>query len=398
MKKHLLVTSALVAAGMIGMSGSAVAQKKAMGPSVTVSGSAAGYFGFSTNKESGLAGVSLGGATSSGAGDEVTAFNVKYDSEVHFTARVMTDNGLVIQTHMELEGPDSDPGPGEKWDEAYFRVDGSFGAFRLGLEDAVIQLMVTGYYGIWATAVGTQYDVEVGDWIVRPAGFAFDPTPMVASGDEGRITYITPRMQGFQLGVSYAPTDEADDASTGLGVPRDSEDEHSQVWKSSDERDLISVAANFDQKFGETRLGIAAGWETWTPAFGAPTEDMNYFSVGASVENGPFKVAAGFRSGEGSSLASAGGGNGSGEGESYQAGARYTQGANAFSAGVHYSKLDGAATAGTDKELGLIASYARTLAPGTKVSLNALYADYNNETGGADNDGFALLGVIHLRF
>jgi outer membrane protein OmpU len=379
-KKHLLVTSALVAAGVVGMSGTAVAQKKAMGPSMRVSAYANGYFGFATNDA-----TDLGLA----AGNDYNDFNVKFDSEVHFRGRVMTDNGLVIQAIMEFEGPDPAPIPARVWDEAYFRVDGSFGAFRLGQEDSVAQLMVTGYYGIWATAAGTQYDVEVGDWIIRPAGLTTDATPATATGDEGRVTYITPRMQGFQLGVSYAPTD----APSGSG---DADDDKTIAIDNSNEKDLIAVAANFDQKFGATRVGVAAAWETWTssPTAGVSpsTSDINYFSVGASVENGPFKVAAGFRTADN--------GAGTGEGESYQGGARYTQGANAFSVGVHYSRLEGsAALSGKDKELGVVASYARSLAPGTKVSLNGLYADYDNEAGGgADTSGFALLGVISLRF
>ena len=148
-KKQLLTTTALVAAGMITATGSANAISLSLG------GFQEGIVGAVDNK-SGRSGVREG-----------ASFDVQHDGEIHFKASTTLDNGLKIRTRVELESATSSA---DQIDEAYISVSGNWGEVRIGSEDNAAHLMVTPTMGSWATNVGQNLNFDVTDWVILPTG------------------------------------------------------------------------------------------------------------------------------------------------------------------------------------------------------------------------------------
>jgi hypothetical protein len=103
-----------------------------------------------------------------------------------------------------------------------------------------------------------------------------------------------------------------------------------------------------------------------------------------------------------STLTSAAVGNNSADGYGVNAGVMYAWGPNAVSLNGRYGTEQGAQRAGDhsyDKITTGIVSYARTLAPGVKVTANYIYQSYNDEpTTDIDYHGSAVVGTVNLNF
>ena len=149
MKKQLLTSTALVAAGVMAVSGPALAN----GPKLSVGGSMTQIFG--TGSDS----AAFEAAQLAGGDDGRVGWDVHSDAEIHFNGSVTLDNGIRIRGRVELEGnslPDAGiganvsnggaaAGTSEDFiDEHWMRISGSFGELRLGSTDAAGLAMTTG--------------------------------------------------------------------------------------------------------------------------------------------------------------------------------------------------------------------------------------------------------------
>ncbi len=143
------------------------------------------------------------------------------DAEIHFTGSTVLDNGLEVGARVELEGESEGDGEdgGDQIDEAWVWFSGGFGEFRIGSDD----------------------DALANSCIVPPGGTAnfsaFSPNQWGANtqtsntvctgvdivSDAQKILYITPAFYGFQLTVSYTPSEFAEthnnDGGPHLGMP-----------------------------------------------------------------------------------------------------------------------------------------------------------------------------------
>ena len=134
MNKQLLSFTALVAVGLLGAAGTAVAQKKASKPTISIGGYTAQGVRFVDEADA------TGGTNTGGFGSFA-------DSEVFFNIKGQLDNGIKIGGRWELEGSGQSNDGTMDEHSIYFR--GSFGELRLGEDDGAAQLMVTGYMGSW---------------------------------------------------------------------------------------------------------------------------------------------------------------------------------------------------------------------------------------------------------
>ena len=155
------------------------------------------------------------------------------DSEVHFKGSLESDMGLKFSVHVELEG---DRGA-NAIDESFARVSGEFGQVEFGARD---HAMVRMHYGISDVGIGlTAGDTQ--KWIPG----AYLDTYGHAIGNARKLNYISPRVSGLQVGVSYAPDDGAQDANT--GAPSDNDD---AGW---------GAALNFQQEVGDMAVTLSLG-------------------------------------------------------------------------------------------------------------------------------------------
>jgi hypothetical protein len=376
----LLATSALVAAGMWGMTEAASAQAKVAPISVVVGGYHQQSFGFTSNKKNvvGLPANPNGSLNYS-------------DSEIWFGGRTTLSNGITVGFDVQLEGNTS----GDQIDESYLFIDGAFGRVLIGSENSADYIM---HYSI--PGAGVAYganESQVGDFILRPtqvttlntlssgrtAGGGGSAMTWGTGNDQQRVTYFTPRMAGFQVGVSFTPNVDKEDTST-------------LTDKNAQRANAMHGAINFTNNFSGVQFNASAGM-SYYPSIdgvvaGVGARDIKDYSVGAQVGASGIMVGGGYRKVDIDGAAE--------NGDAMGIGASYTSGP--MSVGLSYltSKVDGGAAAGDDKYKQILFSAAYSIGPGVDL-IGALFnAKYEDEGGAVANENSGTGGAvgIHLRF
>jgi len=345
MKKSLLATTALAALGAVAVAGPATAAEKI---SIGVGGYMEQWFGYADSKES--------------AQPDRDGFDEQSDGEIHFKGETTLDNGLTIGVNVQLEAQTD----GDQIDEQYAYVEGSFGRFIMGSENAASYLM---HYGI--PSHGATIDSgDATNWI---AGGDFTMARTNGRGidnDSEKLTYFTPRFSGFQVGVSYVPQMNQD-ADT---APQEANGVRDNGW---------SVAANFNRSFNDFSVKASAGYED----FGdddAVTGDLESYQFGLQLGYAGF-VAAGTYGQEDRAVDT--------EQETIGLGLSYASGPFGVSLAYIGADIDNIDDEQDTFELG--AKYA--LGPGVDVKGSVFYLE--RETGGTTTaEGFAVVGGLDLSF
>ena len=231
------------------------------------------------------------------------------------------------------------------------------------------------------------------------------------SNDENKITYFTPRFNGFQLTASWTPRGHVTTSnSVGQGGtnyffsgPADENTINTNGF------DLgVSYSGNFDGVGLEVQAGVATA-QASNQADDAPSigDDPFAYNGGVAVNFSGFTVAASFAvvddplgflcSGTGTSATCAS----SNEGESFNIGVGYSTGPWDFSLTYFTGEEEGfTAVSGDDENtfVALAASY--TLGPDLRLSASVLDIDFDGEATGPadDNDGIAVVFGVHAGF
>lgn len=138
--------------------------------------------------------------------DEVIA----QDAEIHFKGKTMLDNGTELGIRVELEASNSE----DQIDEHYVYLKGDWGKMILGAENGVGHLMqvrpprfVPGLKmfnnSVTDDVFEDAYDVLLEENAIEDAHMSTKLEHI--SGDANKLSFLTPRVGGLQLGVSYAP-------------------------------------------------------------------------------------------------------------------------------------------------------------------------------------------------
>jgi outer membrane protein OmpU len=394
MKKHLLGTTALVAAGMFAMVDTAAAQTKVGPVQVSVGGYYAEYVSY-TSQDDRAAVV----GTSSG---KFTEFDQWSDKEIHFNGRTTLDNGLTVGFRVELEAnTDSD-----QIDESFMFVEGRFGRFELGSINAVNYRM--GYLAPEATTRGWLNEGNITNVFANTTGSPFGDSMLGTTrsrffdNDSEKINYYTPRFAGFQLGATYTPN-SAQDRN---GAP----DAFSTAYSGG-----YAFGANFVRTFGAFDIAASVGYQAWQgpDVVGGSNPDPEQYNVGLQLGFAGFKIGGSYgriedgrtgSSGTNAAASTAGTGANKVEGRAFDLGIMYTFGPAAVSLGYIDGENDDcpvtavATCSGDDtfKMLTLGAKY--TLGPGVSLEANLWTAEFegNNPTVSTDdNEGTGgLVGVV----
>lgn len=153
------------------------------------------------------------GDTTADVEDEVLAQN----AEIHFKGSTKLRSGTEIGFRVELEAEATGEG-GDQIDEHYLYLKGDFGKLIMGAENGVGHLMqvrapsfVPGLKffdnSITDDAIEKAYDLSL------DASNAIEDAHMSTklehiSGDANKLSYMTPRVGGLQLGLSFTPNNE----------------------------------------------------------------------------------------------------------------------------------------------------------------------------------------------
>jgi outer membrane protein OmpU len=333
--------------------------------------------------------------TSAGVPGNPQAFDVTYDSEIHFNGRAQLDNGITVGFRVELEGnTDSD-----QIDESYAFVETRFGRIEIGsLNNAAYRMHYDApevFSRGWLTADG-----NLTNNVINPTGSASLDSTLIGTknrffdNDSEKITYYTPRIVGFQVGLSY--------------VPESSQDRNVPAQESIGYHEGIAVGANFVRSFGEFDVAASFGYFTWQGPPGAPDPDA--YQAGMQVGFAGFKVGGSFariiggRSGSqgtNSTASTAGTGTDRVDGRAWNLGASYTFGPAAVSLTYADGRNDSSPAAGPsfgdDKFTGLSLAGKYSIGPGVSVEGVLFRSEFNgNGSAGTPDSNTATGAVVGL--
>ena len=396
MKKHLLGTTALVAAGLFGLVDTAAAQTKVQPIQVSVGGYWGEFVSYTSQDDR--------CAIANGTSGKCTQFDQWSDKEIHFNGRTTLDNGLTIGFRLELEG---NTDATDQIDETWMFIEGRFGRVELGSINNVQYRM--GYNAPEAQTRPWSNEGNIFNVLANPTGSpAFDSVlgttrSRFFDNDSEKINYYTPRFEGFQFGASYIPNSSQDRN----GGPDPISNAYSRGW---------AAAANFVRTFGAFDIAASAGYMQWQgPQNSATTSapDPDQWNVGLQLGYAGFKVGGSYgkisdgRSGASGLAGSAAPGSTAGtgankqEGTAWDAGIMYTFGPAAVSLNYIEGKNDDcpvvsvATCSGKDKFTMLSLAGKYTLGPGVSLEANVWTAKLKgNTTTTTTDDNKGTGGVV----
>ena len=215
------------------------------------------------------------------------------EGEIHFTGRTKLDNGTSVGVTVELEAWNPSAAAGTaQIDEAFIFAFGDWGRVELGSRDAATYRM---YYGTPSALIGWGAIQHVHNWanasvIANNKAYArtMATTNTPTWQDVNRINYFTPRFQGLQIGVGYAPKLNAaatgGNAASGPGNPAgicgyniaaniNNCPSADYAWQ-----DLFDIGANYLNKFGDFTVALygAFAYASFVPGYSpfAPSANM----------------------------------------------------------------------------------------------------------------------------
>jgi predicted porin len=291
MKKSLLATTALAALGAVVVASPASAKFD-----VTVSGYMEQWFGYSDNKES--------------VNADSDVFDQISDSEFFIGFKQKLDNGLEFGGEIQVEGQQ----PGGAPDEQYIFVNGSFGRFEMGTDNGAAYRM---HYGVKSNGIGVD-EGDVSSWIAGLDGALRATNLTIAmENDENKLTYFSPRINGFQVGASFIPEMDVN-ARTPNTAGGESDAIRDSAWQIAG--NYVTAVADMSVKasvgYYEGGGGVAGndngltaglnlGFGGFTASFAygeqeddTNTEDVNIFGFGLAYNAGPAGVSIGYVRGE----------------------------------------------------------------------------------------------------
>jgi hypothetical protein len=372
MKKFLLGTSALVAAGLV--AGSAHAK----GPNVSVGGF--------QNFQAGI--VDQDSAFQGGPNSR--DFKLRSDTEIHINVNGKGDNGLGYGAVVELESDvtPAEDGSGFNADKTYLFLESRLGRVELGSNtDASRALQVNaanfaratgGIDGDWYHFVSTGGLAGTSMFIIRPDL----PTAhaLGATEDANKITYYSPRYSGFQLGISYTPDQGDVGNSTGFTGELN-----------GDQENVINAGLNYTGQY--QNVGVAASLTgEWGESEAAGTEDLSAWAAGLNVSYMGFTVGGSYGDWQDSGLPVGAVGAAGDEGDFWTAGAAYETGPY----GVSVTYMDSEIQTNEFNNISVGADYK--LAPGLVPYIEANFYELDQAGTSVDNDGTAVLIGTQLNF
>jgi len=363
MKKVLLATTALVSAGMLAGAGDVAAQDKPI--SLMMGGYYRTAFGVMTDDD---------GAGERGAG--LRNHQISQDVEVHFKGETTLSRGITVGVNIEMEAQEQ---AGDQIDETWAYMKGRWGELRYGDEDSVHRLMA-----LAAPNAADNFGVNSpfftftnnGVTVAGTTGPTTNSTSLDLANDATKILYFTPRISGFQLGVSYAPDGTQDIRTMAVGGR----------GKTAGIGQIASIAGSFDGKLGAVDLKANLGYSRATnETAGGTNDDPDTILAGLVVGFSGFWLGGSYQGRDNL------GGVRDREAQVFDIGVAYQPGPWGISAGYSRGTYDVSATA-EDKLQVFVVGGQYVLGPGIRLNAAIEHMKYDPGVAGvADYDSTAFM-------
>lgn len=289
MKKILLGTTALVGASFMATAAFAA-------PEVKVGGFVDFQVGV-TSQDIDNFGPSPGGF---GNVTNERGYGFTNDSEVIIKASDKLDNGLswAVKIELEANADDGDTST-DNADEVTLTLSGSWGQLTFGNDDGPVDTMKIGaktaVRDAGAGGTGGTFRRWTG-WNTANSFLHDNDTDIADTGDAIKIIYITPRVAGFQGGISFSPTG-TDSAQNRITDTANATIQDASL-SSSVQENWIEAALSYDQTFDQVRVrlsGVYSHADAQNQTVSSTTfEDVRAWGVGAAVTFGGFTVSGGY--------------------------------------------------------------------------------------------------------
>lgn len=331
------------------------------------------------------------------AGQDDRTFAFGQEGEIHFKGSTTLDNGIEVGVKAELELN----GAGNI-DEAYMYLSGAFGEFQLGDQDGVGDQMPVVAPSPFLETFANDTDLDP----LAPLGVTPN-TVLDHSGDDSKIIYFTPRLAGFQLGLSYAPENAQigwNSAQTNL------------VKDNNTDENQFEVGLTFEHSFNAIDLAASVVYLTVENVLAnagsggiggaATTDDASDIAIGASVGFAGFTVGGSWSEKETDGVANFAGTRVLNEATDWGIGATYGTGPWTF--GLEYAETErdaltaaqtgGLAVAQIDNKA-WVGGASYSLGGGVNVGLGYTYKESGNTgPGGTDQEGSAVFTELGVKF
>lgn len=331
--------------------------------------------------------VTVGGFTTFRAGffdndaASQTGRDFTSESEIHVKASGVSDNGLEYGAKVELMTSTSDT---LNADESGLFLSGDWGRVELGDDDGASDQL-----SVLAPTVGIgQINGRYLDFVPfndRPSGNVKDTgggnMKPLDTDDATKVTYYTPRYQGFQAGISYVP--EVDSGNNGEDV---------QFFNNvGNQHNAYELGAQYRGEISGVGVRVGAGYVGSEAKTGSGREDVSSWGLGTQLSYAGFTLGGGYvNNGDSNNPVGVANDNES----AWNAGLRY----NAQNWGVAVSYTDenydqaggrGVDTAGGDYTAVVLGATYK-VADGLSTGADLAFYDRNRATG-TDTNGYVVV-------
>ena len=327
------------------------------------------------------AGLKLGGYIEFwggyGANDKaqgvVNNFDIKQDTEIHFTVKKTLNSGIKVGAKLEMESGVGNHNATTLFDESYGWMQTKYGKFSIGNNDVasayVGGVSVVGPVGITKS--------DAADWLPGAQGELNNTDVDLGAGDAQNITYFTPKVSGVQAIFSYVPDKSDGGANTAY------DDQETTGFHNH-----FSGALKYNAKMGGTSVSLGAGYSTVenTDIAGKTSESSGY-GMTAKISFGGLKLSA----------THAHENNATDTDQYWAVAALYKAGKNSFSIGYADAQED-ANVAGTKNTSNLVTlGHQMSIGKGVTWASSIASAE-NNQSGSSKVDGVAVVSGFKMKF
>ena len=311
------------------------------------------------------------------------------ESQIAVHADGVAENGLQYGAKVLLNTSTSDGTPNSEKVALY--LAGGWGRVEMGDDYGAEELIV------YAPTVGIgQINGSYDDFVIAAdRGHALNDRrkhnfTALGSGKSTKVTYYTPRVAGFQAGVSYAP--EYDQGESVVFT------KNTTLFS-----DMYELGLNYEGQYQDVMFKAGANYNGGSaPGVSGVDEDLSAWTVGGQVGYKGFKFGGGYAD-NGDSGSSAG--TTDDKVTSYNVGVTYENGP--WGVGVSYLSMDfdvngdvngliGSDGAGGQYNVAALGgTYA--VAPGLSVGADLAFYERNRDTG-TDTDGYVLMTDVTAAF
>ncbi len=221
------------------------------------------------------------------AATDVRTVDFFKDTELDFTGETTLDNGMTVGVlvKMDVDGADNTT---TLIDESYAYFSNNWGRVNFGEEDGAAYLLQvsapsadSNVDGLRTYISAVNYDAMDGVATANGDRLSYD---MVQSDKDTKFTYLTPVINGFQVGASYTPDDGQQNGRSGVRLK--------DVVSAAGQ--ILEVAARYEGMVNNVGFAIGAGFaqqeleENAAVAAGVRTDDTQEWNIGADFDIGAF--------------------------------------------------------------------------------------------------------------